>query len=197
MPKVIGVTGGFGTGKTFVSSVLRSLGAKVLDADSLAHSVITPGSSAHKRVVALFGENVLDGSGAINRRALGRIVFGRADALRRLNRIVHPEVIRRLKREIAVSSAKSVVVIDAPLLIEAGLAGLVDRIIVVRSSRVRQIQRCMKKFGISKSMVLKRISSQMPIKRKVAMADFVVDNDGSRSETRKQVRMIWKEIVWK
>ena len=192
--KVIGVTGNFGTGKTFVASIFASLGAKVLDADRIAHDAIKPGMPAYRRIVGIFGSSILDNKGNIERKRLARIVFSSKEDLRRLNRIVHPEVIKVIKRKIARAGKARVVVIDAPLLIETNLTGLVDKLIVVKSSKRAQIERCTKKFCIKKEDVLKRMGHQIPIGEKIKMADFVIDNNGTRSETKTEVRKVWRRM---
>jgi len=195
---VIGLTGSFGTGKTFVASIFRSFGARVIDADVIAHRVIRKGSSAHKKIVAAFGRSILGPSGQINRSKLASRVFASPSKVAKINRIVHPEVIRIIKARISAGADKdAVVVIDAPLLIEARLLNIVDKLVVVKSSKKRQIERCRKKFQIKQVEVLKRIGSQMSMKRKLKMADFVVKNDSTRSSTRRQVRKVWEEVVWK
>jgi dephospho-CoA kinase len=197
MSKVVGLTGGFGTGKTSVASVFRSLGARVIDADAIARSAVSRGSGAYKKILAAFGPGVLGKAKEIDRPGLAAIVFADPKALARLNRIVHPEVIDKIKCIIRGCGKHQVVVVDAPLLVEAGLIGITDLVVVVRAPREAQIRRCMKKFGMKRSDVVRRIKNQIPINKKLDMADFVVDNGGERSQTRKQVKMIWKEIVWR
>lgn len=194
---IVGLTGSFGTGKTFTASIFRGLGAKIIDADKLAAKALSKGSPAYKKAVALFGADIADKEGGINRRRLADIVFNSPDKLTRLNEIVHPEVIKEIKREIKKTKGVRVIIIDAPLLIERGLLGLVDKLVVVRASKINQVKRGMKKFGIKREDVLKRIAGQMPLEEKVKLADFVVDNDGAKSNTRKQVERIWEEILWR
>lgn len=191
---VIGITGNFGTGKTFVASIFASLGAKVLDADRIAHDAIRIGRPAYRRVVSIFGRTILDKEGNIERERLADIVFSNKEDLEKLNRIVHPEVIKVIKKEVAKAGKAGVIVIDAPLLIEANLTGLVDKLIVVKSSKGAQIERCIKKFCIKKEDVLKRIGHQIPIGKKIKMADFVIDNNGTRSETKANVRKVWRRM---
>ncbi|MBU0604766.1 MAG: dephospho-CoA kinase [Candidatus Omnitrophica bacterium] len=195
---VIGLTGSFGTGKTFVASIFRSFGARVIDADVIAHRVIRKGSPAYKKIVEAFGHSILGPFGHINRGKLASRVFASPSKVAKINSIVHPEVIRIIKASIsAVADKDAVVVVDAPLLIEARLLNIVDKLVVVKSSKKRQIERCRKKFQIKQAEVLKRIRSQMSMKRKLKMADFVVKNDSTRSSTRRQVRKVWEEVVWK
>ena len=195
---VIGLTGSFGTGKTFVASIFRSFGAKVIDADVIAHSVIRKGFPAYKKIVSAFGRGILGPSGQIDRRKLAARVFASPSAVAKIKRMVHPEVIRIIKARISAEADKdAVVVVDAPLLIEARLLNIVDKLVVVKSSKKRQIERCKKKFQIKQAEVLKRIRSQMSMRRKLKMADFVVKNDSTRSSTRRQARKVWEEVVWK
>lgn len=195
---IIGLTGSFGTGKTFVASIFESLGARVIDADKAAHKAIRKGTKAYGRIVALFGERVLGGRNEVDRKKLGKIVFADKALLKKLNRIVHPQVVEYIKGEVRKArSGAQVLVIDAPLLVEAGLAGLVDKLVVVKCSKTKQVERCEKKFYLKKREVLKRIVSQIPLKRKMAMADHVIENSGTRQETRKQVRKLWEEISWR
>lgn len=195
--KVLGLTGSFGTGKTFVASVFRSLGAKVIDADEIAHSVIKKNSDAYKKIIGVFGRNILDSRANIDRKKLGKVVFESPSKLRRLNSIVHPEIIKIIRKKLKGFGRRSVTVIDAPLLIEAGLVKIADKIIVVKCAREKQIQRCEKKFRIEREEISKRIKNQLPIRKKMEMADFVIDNSLTRSWTRAQVRRMWGEIVWK
>jgi dephospho-CoA kinase len=194
---VLGLTGSFGTGKSFVASVFRSLGAKVLDADAIAHECLRKGRPAYRKVVRAFGTSVLGAGGAIARPKLARLVFGDRRKLARLERIVHPEVIGVLKRHIRKAGRTGVIVIDAPLLVEAKATRLVDRLVVVTCSQERQIERCGRKFRIGRQEVLKRIGRQIPLKKKVRMADFVIDNNGPKSRTTRQVKKLWEENAWK
>ncbi|MBI5143599.1 MAG: dephospho-CoA kinase [Candidatus Omnitrophica bacterium] len=197
MMLVIGLTGSFGTGKTFVASIFKSLGAEVIDADRIAHKLIKKGTAAHKRIIRNFGKNLLDKNGDIDRRALSEIVFDDKDKLNKLNEIIHPEVIKEIKERVKKSRHDKIVIIDAPLLIEADLGRFVDKVIVVKSSTTKQIERSVKKFGLKKEEVLKRIKNQIPLERKIKMADFVIDNDRARSETKRQVIKIWREFLWR
>jgi dephospho-CoA kinase len=197
MAKVIGLTGSFGTGKTFVASIFGRLGAVVLDADKIARFVVAKGRPAYRKIVKAFGVSILGRDREIDRKKLAAVVFADKRMRLRLERIVHPEVIALIKKGIRKAGSDGIVVVDAPLLVEARLAGIADVLVVVTSPRERQIERCMDKFCMKRSDVLKRIGSQIPLKRKAEMADFVVDNGGLRSGTEKQVRKVWKEILWR
>ena len=196
---IVGLTGSFGTGKSFVASIFKRLGAKVIDADDIAREALEKGSSPYKRIVAAFGDSVLDKSRNIDRRKLSRLVFGSPARLKTLNRIVHPPVISEIISRAWAAGGRPVIVIDAPLLVEANLAGMADLLVVVKAPRSKQIERCMRKFKeLKKEDVLKRIRSQVPIEKKVKMADFVIDNGQTKSRTAKQVMEIWRKVkLWR
>lgn len=195
--KVIGLTGSFGTGKTFVASVFKRSGAKVIDADKVAHDMCRPGGKVHRKIVSIFGKDILDARGMIDRAKLGRIAFLKKGNIEILNDIVHPEVIKYIRQAIQKALSRDILVIDAPLLIEAGLVSIVDKLVVVAASTENQIERCMEKFGITKEEVLRRIKQQIPLRTKKVLADFVIDNDGTKAETIRQAKKVWREIAWK
>jgi dephospho-CoA kinase len=191
---IVGLTGGFGSGKSFVASLFKKRGAKVIDADKLARKALVRGSRTYKEIVGAFGESILGAHGAINRRALAKAVFGSRRKLARLNRIVHPGVIRSIKDRIRSAGANDILVLDAPLICEANLTGLMNILVVVKSSKRNQIDRCVSKFNMKEDDVCKRIECQMPLKKKLKLADYVIDNNGTKMETEKQVGRIWKDI---
>jgi dephospho-CoA kinase len=191
---VIGLTGGFGTGKTTVAGMLRSSGIKVIDADAIGHGLLKPGTRVYAAIVRRFGSAVLQRDGRIDRGALSRIVFSRDASLAALNKIIHPEIIRIIKNDISLVR-KGVVVLDAPLLLEAGFQRFVDRVVVVTASRLNQINRTQDRMRLSKAAVIRRIRSQIPLQDKVRMADFVIDNNGTKEGLRKRVEEI-RRIWW-
>lgn len=191
---IVGLTGSFGTGKSFVASIFKWLGASIIDADTIARKELRKSSPSYRRIVAAFGEGILGRRRNIDRRKLAALAFGESRKLKILNRIVHPAVIEEIKARVSMAGREAIIVIDAPLLVEANLVGMVDELIVVKAPRRKQIERCTKKFGITKEGVLKRIRGQIPIERKMRMADFVIDNGGTRSQTKRQVEKIWVEI---
>ena len=191
---IVGVTGSFGTGKTTVAGIFRSLGAKVLDADKLAHASLDKGSRSHKDIVQAFGRGVLGPKGDIDRKKLAALAFRDKRLLRKLCGIVHPAVIDRIKSEVLKNKGCRAIVIDAPLLIEAGLNRMVDLLLVVKASQANQVKRCAAKFKMTKGEVLGRIRNQMPLKEKLKKADFVIYNDGSKKKTKKQVLNIWRRL---
>lgn len=192
---VLGVTGSFGSGKSTVASILKGFGAGVIDADKIAHKLILRGQPAYKKILLLFGKGILNSFKEIDRRKLAARVFSDRNLLKRLNSIIHPRVISAMRRAIA-ESKKKAVVLDAPLLIEADLVNLVDRLIVVKASQKKQVARLQKKRHLSRLDILKRIRAQIPLSDKVRMADFVIDNNGTILQTKKQIEQIGG-LLWK
>ncbi|MDO8535515.1 MAG: dephospho-CoA kinase [Candidatus Omnitrophota bacterium] len=192
--RIVGLTGGFGSGKSYAASLFKRLGAKIIDADKLGHTALKKGSAAYKRIVAAFGKDILNRDLSINRRALGGIVFSDRKSLAKLNKIVHPGIIALIKKRIKRAAKSEVLIVDAPLICETRITALMNTLIVVKASKSNQIERCAKKFGMSKDDVCKRMARQMPLKRKIRMADYTVDNNGTKKNTKKQVRKIWQEL---
>jgi dephospho-CoA kinase len=191
---ILGLSGAFGSGKSTVAGMFRSLGIEVIDADKIAHSLIRPGTRVYKKVISAFGRGILKKSGKIERGKLGKIVFADKKALIRLNSIIHPQVIKIMGQRIKIARAK-IIVLDAPLLIEAGLKDAVDKLIIVRISRQMQIKRIRAKMHLSRSQILKRIRCQLPLGAKLRLADFIIDNNGRLDETRRQVERVWRELT--
>jgi dephospho-CoA kinase len=192
---ILGLTGSFGSGKTTVAKVFKSFGAEIIDADKLAHECLIPKSPAYKKIIGTFGKEILRKNKLINRRRLGEFVFSNKNLLRKLNNIIHPQVIGIIENRIRNSKSK-VIVLDAPLLIESGLTKIIDKLIVVKIDRDKQIKRIQGKTSLGRPDILKRIKSQIPLSRKVRLAHFVIDNSGTKKKTRKQVGQI-RRILWK
>ncbi len=192
--RIAGLTGGFASGKSFVASIFKKLGAKVIDADRLGHKAIKKGTGAYKRIVTAFGKKILSTDLSINRKVLADIVFADRKEIAKLNSIVHPEIIKGIVKRIGKAAKSEVLIVDAPLICETNIAGLMNVLIVVKASKSKQVSRCSKKFGMQEKEICERIKQQMPLKRKIRMADYVVDNNGTKKETFKQVRKIWQEL---
>jgi len=192
---ILGLTGSFGSGKTAVARMFKFCGARVIDADKISHSLLRPETKVYKRIVKIFGKGILRRNGAVNRRELGRIVFSNKTLLKKLNGIMHPEIIRLIKKKLS-EIKKGIIVLDAPLIIEVGQSGLVDKLVVVKTKMVKQINRIRNNTTFTKNEIVKRIKSQIPLKKKLRLADFVIDNDGTFEETKKQVRQI-RRMLWK
>ncbi len=194
---VIGITGSIGTGKSTVARMFVRLGAKLIDADRIAHFVMKPYSNVWKSLVSAFGMEILNRNKTVNRKKLAEIVFRKQpEKLKRLNAIIHPEVARIMLSEIdsAWKTKIPALVIDAALLIEAGLGKVCDGVIVVTAGRKKQEERICVRGKFSWTEMKARLSMQLPLREKEKNADFVVDNSGSLKNTRKQVKKIWEEI---
>lgn len=192
---IIGVTGSFGSGKSTVAKILKSFGCEVIDADKIAHDFLRRKSPVFEKIIENFGRGILNQDKEIDRGKLAKIIFGNKRLVKKINSIIHPAVIRKINSGIRKTN-KSIVVLDVPLLIEARLTNLVDYMIVVKSSVKNQVKRVQKKARLSKEEVLKRIRHQIPLRVKARLADFIIDNNGSMAETRKQVtdirRKLWR-----
>lgn len=193
---ILGITGSLGSGKSAVAKMFRESGAAVIDADKIGHSLLKPGSRAYRKIIRIFRKSILRKDGSIDRGRLAGLVFKDEEKLKSLNRIMHPEIIRNIRFSIK-SSRAEVLVLDAPLLIESGLQGLVDKLIVVKINRTRQLKRLsLRKAPLSGRQAISRIKKQMPLKDKIRLADFVIDNNGTLSQTRKQVGQI-RRLLWR
>lgn len=189
----IGLTGSLATGKSTVASMFEKLGAKVVNADQIAYSATRPGGKCFRPIIKTFGAAIVKG-GFIDRKALGKIVFKNRAKLKKLESIIHPvvrqEALKKIK-QYKKGGKTAVVILDVPLLFEAGVNRLTQFDIVVKAPQKKQIQRATRKLKISSRDVLKRIRNQMPLKNKIFLADFVIDNGKTLSETQKQVENIW------
>ena len=193
---VVGLTGGFGTGKTTAAKMFVSLGAKVLDADKIARGCLRKGNSCFDKVVKAFSEDILRGEN-IDRKKLAGIVFSDEKARKRLEGIVHPFVIREIKQEVAVfqkKKQKKILVLDVPLLFEAGLDKIVDVVIVVKANRIIQLARVQTAHALTRADACRRMAAQMPISEKIRRTDMLIDNRGSLKETRQQIEKVWNKL---
>ena len=193
MTVLIGLTGNIATGKSEVGRMLTELGARVIDADAVAHQVMSRGGPVYAAVVEAFGPDILRLDGEINRARLGAIVFADAEALRRLEAIVHPEVITRVDALVREAS-EPVVVIEAIKLIEAGMHRNCHALWVVTCSREQQIARLMRTRGLSEAEAVLRVDAQPPQAEKIALADVVIDNSHALDETRRRVEAEWEKL---
>lgn len=190
-PRVIGLTGGIGAGKSAVLADLVSLGAEGIDADQVARQATAPGGPAYEAVAAAFGPEVLAADGQIDRGRLAQRVFADAAALARLEAIVHPAVAGLIAARVAASRAP-VVVIEAIKLLEAGLSRtLCDEVWVTRCTPRQQIARLRADRGMPEDEARRRMAAQMPTRQMIAQADQVIDTGGTRGETAAQVVAAW------
>ena len=188
--RIIGLTGNIACGKSLVLGILAELGARTVDADALAREATAVGGPAYDAVRERFGPSIVLPSGEIDRRRLGGIVFADPKALADLEGLIHPHVRARIRA--LISEADDALVVDAIKLIESGLAELCDEVWVVTCARTQQLDRLMARNGYSREEALLRIEAQGAQEDKVARADVLIANDGTREETRRRVVEAWE-----
>ena len=195
---LVGLTGSIATGKSTVSRMFAHLGARVIDADLLSREVVTPGQAAYARIVEEFGPQVVQEDGSLDRKALGAIVFADPTRRKRLEEITHPAIGARQQRMLSVldeEAFEGVVLWDAALLFESGGVAKMDRVVVVFADPETEVRRLMERDGLREADARARIASQMPIAEKAKLADYVIDNSGTREETERQVRTVYGALL--
>lgn len=193
----VGLTGGIATGKTTVAGLLAAGSCHLLYADRIAHQLMGPGGPAYQEVIQVFGREILDASGAIDRRRLGEIVFADAARRQQLNRIVHPRVIATCEKEfarLAETDPKGIAVVEAALLVEAGYHRQLDKLIVTVCSREQQLERVVKNAGLTRAQGEQRLAAQLDPEEKRRQADYVIDCSGSLADTERQVEQVLAEL---
>ena len=186
---VIGLTGGIASGKSAVAKILQEMNIIVIDADQVARQIVEPGQPAWQEIVTVFGPTVLLEDGRIDRKELGRIIFADAQARKQLNDITHPRIRTEIRKQMEVAREKhDLVFLEIPLLIEGGIAYPVDEVWVVYAKEEEQLQRLKLRNNLTEQEAMERIHSQMPLAEKAALADRVIDNNGSFAELEMQVR---------
>jgi dephospho-CoA kinase len=191
----VGLTGGVASGKSTVSSMLRELGAVVIDADRLAREVVAPGTEGLAEIVAAFGGGVLTPEGELDRPAMGAIVFDDEEARRRLEAIIHPRVRRRGAELEAAAGPDTVVVHDIPLLAETGQADAFDAVVVVDVPVETQVRRMVELRGMSREEAEARIAAQASREDRLAVATHVIDNTGTLEDLRERVGEVFESLV--
>ena len=193
---LVGLTGGIGSGKSTAAHMLRERGAVVFDADVLAREAVAPGTEGLRAVVERFGADVLAPGGELDREALAAVVFADPAARRDLEAIVHPEV-RRLFAEgsEAYLDTDRVVVLSAPLLVETGMHSAFDVLVVVAVPEPVQVERLMRDRGMSEDEIRARMAAQAPLEDKAAVADILLDNEGTPEDLERQVDRIWDGLA--
>ncbi len=194
--KVIGLTGGIASGKSAVARFLKELGVVVMDADKIGHKILRSDTRARRELIAAFGEGILTPAGSVSRRQLAKIVFGNPGSLLRLNIIMHPRILERVKDQVDIhrKEGAKVVVIEAPLLLEAGWASLVDEIWVTVASEANVLKRLRERASLLETDSLKRLRSQMPAEERVRQADVIIDTDCDLYELKEKVAKLWQEL---
>lgn len=194
--KVIGLTGGIGTGKSTAAGFMAELGAVVIELDKVGHQVMQPRSDAWKKLVETFGGAIITGDGEIDRSRLGRIVFGNSEALEKLNDIIHPEIDRFVNAKLAECREKGVryVVLEAAARLDTDRSSQVDEIWVTVAPDDVVLERLSARSGFSEKESKARIASQLPSEERVIRADVVIDTDCSLEELKNRVATAWREM---
>ncbi|MDE0009994.1 MAG: dephospho-CoA kinase [Candidatus Poribacteria bacterium] len=199
---IVGITGGIACGKTTVSDLLAAKGAIPINADEIGHQLLKADSPVINLLTEAFGKEILEDSGDVSRKKLGAIVFNDKAARKRLNSILHPLIIQRSRaraRQLVSEDPHCIVLLDAPLLIEAGAYDTVDLIVVVTASAKTQLKRTLERSiaqgrPLTESEIQARIDAQMPLTEKVKYADVVIENEGTPVELQGQVDTLWEEL---
>jgi dephospho-CoA kinase len=201
----LGLTGGIASGKSVVGEIFVKLGAHLIQADAVAHSLMQPGHAVYEEVVRRFGREILNPDGSINRPRLAEAAFGTPGGapprVKELNEIVHPAVIEHENKwmeEIARRDPKAIAIVEAALILESGAASRFDRLIVVTCKPEQRVQRFARRLGISedaaRAEVARRMAAQIPDEEKIKAADFVIDNSGSLDATEQQMRRVFAAL---
>ncbi len=195
--KVIGLTGGIASGKSTIANLLRSLGAPVFDADAESRAVVAKGRAALNEIAQTFGLEYLTDGGELNRPKMAELVFSDKEALKKLEGIIHKNVLAAAQNFLAECRSKNMpaAVLDVPLLIECGWYKNVDSVWLVAVNSETQIERAMARSNMTREEVKARIAAQMTLEEKRAYADIVIDNSGTFAETEKAVAAAWKNFI--
>ena len=193
--KVIGLTGGIGSGKSTVAQFLAELGAVIVDADKVGHEIFKTDTEARREAVAAFGSQIVTPDGNIDRGKLSVIVFGDSKARARLNQIMHPRIYGMVKSQLEEYQGQgaAVVVLEAPLLLEAGWTSLVDEVWVTIASEATVLKRLTERAGLSMSESLARIRSQLPSEERARRAEVVIDTDCALDELKAKIKELWQK----
>lgn len=199
----VGLTGGIASGKSLVSKTFVELGAYCIDADEIAHELMTPGEAVYDEIVKSFGGEILNADKSVNRAKLAELAFDkRKPRIYELNRLIHPGVIERYEKwmdQIGTREPEAIAILEAALLLEAGLRRRFDEIIVVTCKPQQRIERWAASHNLdpdtARNEVTRRMMAQAPVEAKIQAADFVIDNSGSVEETRKQAEDVYRKLA--
>lgn len=197
MAKVIGVTGGIASGKSLVSAYLIAHGFPIVDADIVAREVVAPDSIGLKKVAATFGNEIVDTKGNLDRKRLAKIVFADDSQLKLLNDILQPLIRQQIQKELQqfITQGQEYIFLVAPLLFEENYQSMCDEIMVVTVTLQTQLQRLMSRDQLNEQQARRRIAAQWPLSRKIALADVVIDNDGTIAQTKAQLAAWIKRTI--
>jgi dephospho-CoA kinase len=192
---IIGLTGGIATGKSESAKHFKKLGAYIIDADEISHDLTAKGMPALGELSKYFGKGILRKDGALNRKKLAEIIFSDPESKLRVEKILHAYIISCINEVAAKKYKKYNIIIDAPLLFEVGLDRICDKIVVIWAPYDVQAERLARRDCLNEEQVKKRIESQMPIEKKAKLADYVVDNTGSKSALGKKIKKLYSLLT--
>lgn len=194
---IVGLTGGIASGKSTVSSILKDLGAYIIDVDEVGRNVVQKGEKAYNEIVQYFGDKILMANGEINRKALGHIVFSDSEKLKKLNSITHPKIIDKVKETIDQkrSEGREVIVVDAAILIEMGLNLLCDSVWLVSVDKDIRLQRLMDRDRLSENDALNRIKAQFSDEEKSRYSDVIIDNAKGLEVLKQEIMELWNNTI--
>jgi len=190
----VGLTGGPGVGKSEVANILVEHGAKVISADAIGHDLLDNNLKLRRKLINLLGEDIIDVQNKLDRRKIGHIVFNKDEKLAAFNSIIHPLLLKDLKREMMAKNRRRLIVVDAALIFEWRIANWFDLILVINARRDIRLKR-MCRSALSLSQARQRIASQMPQRDKIALADYLIENNSTRSALRKKVEQFMDKIA--
>jgi dephospho-CoA kinase len=194
----VGLTGNIAAGKSHAAQVFAELGAQVIDADSIAHELMSPGTVTYRKIVEAFGEGILKPDRTIDRKVLGDLVFNDERHRSVLNQLVHPEVHAEILRrivELEKQHRRGIVIVHAALLVESGHYKIYDRLIVVLCDPSLQVARIVSRNSLNVQQARKRLAAQMPVEEKLKLADYTIETSGALWETREQVEAIYRDLM--
>ena len=194
--KLVGLTGGIASGKSTVAAILRRLGASIINADELSREVVQPGQDAWKEIIKSFGPDILQENKALDRRKLRKIVFDNPEARKKLEAIIHPRVRALAERRISelAAAGSSVIVYEVPLLFEAQIHLWLRPVILVACDLETQKKRLLERDHLTELEAQQHLDAQMSLEKKRKLADYVIENDGTREELEQQVRAVLQKI---
>ena len=194
---VIGLIGGIGSGKSSVSAMLHSLGVEIIDADKVGHEAYTPNSEGWKKVISVFGQDIVGPENEIDRKKLGSIVFSDPSEMEKLNKLMHPIIHNLVEEKIKLLSNQGVkvVVLEAAILIEANWQDLTDEIWLAKSNQEVVIERVQLRNNFTREEIIKRIQSQMSNDEREKHSDIVIDNNGTIEQLEEKVKTLWQSRV--